>query len=249
MQTQTDTNIDAFTPTPKKNLRIWGRIDYNEWLCGFTMPVKDAAGNTITKGEKSPYNPEIHQNAALAIDLYIQQLPEINIPNARICEYNVTKGSIQWEKDTLPSLINLGVTAKEQIDGTWAVIEIIESKKTYKASSGEIKHNLSWMFVNLFADEDTCRADYLAAVGRQPSNGSNENAPVITSEDTEKATAFAFLKVIVTNAVRGHSEFKTASEAAAKALAQYPTVARFYSADSQETVQLMSEANPALLPF
>jgi hypothetical protein len=55
--------------------------------------------------------------------------------------------------------------------------------------------------------------------------------------------------VIVGNATRGLDNWQTAKEAVAKALEQYPTVAKFFTADSVETSQLMSESNDKLLPF
>ena len=239
MQPTDEITIDAFAPTPKKNLKIWGQIDYKETLVGFTYPVKDEFGNVITKGSKDPYDPAIHESPSLAIDLYIAPLPEVNISNSRILEYNVTKGSLQWEKETLPSLMKLGVTDKKQINQVWACIEIIESKKTYVNSSGETKPKLSWVFLALFADEDSCRANYLAVNGGQPSNVQvSSNAPVQTPEEQEKATAYQFLKVIVPNAARG-KEFEEAKAAVADALAKFPMVATHYPVDSPEVLNLI----------
>jgi len=58
-----------------------------------------------------------------------------------------------------------------------------------------------------------------------------------------------FLKVIVSNAVRGLTDWQSAKGVVQQALARYPTVNKFYTVDSTETVQLMSEANDKLLPF
>lgn len=241
-QTQPDTNIDAFAPTPKKNLKIWGQIDYKETLVGFTLPVKDEYGNTITKGSKDPYDPAIHKSPSLAIDLYIQPLPEVNIANSRILEYNVTKGSLQWEKETLPSLLKLGVTGKEQINQAWACIEIIESKKTYVTSSGETKPRLSWNFLKMFSDEDECRVDCLA-VGGQPSNSQNvaTSAPVTS----ESANMLNYMKVIIKQNVTEEMTLDEAKDVIASHQS-YPALSKFYTVDSPEVLGLIGRV---VIPF
>ena len=73
----------------------------------------------------------------------------------------------------------------------------------------------------------------------------------IGTDDAEKATAYQFLKVIVQNATRGmtkDTKWDEAIAAVGTALAQYPTVAKFYAANDNETGALISEAT-GMLPF
>lgn len=239
------TEIDPFETAsnpPQQTYDLFGKVEISAWACG------------LVKGQgKVPYDPTAHKQRFTAIDVFIQPLPEIDVKYPKSLEDHWIAEFAEWAKITLPSIKALGIDNVREINDKWARVARVPNGKQYPAKdtsgnpTGEMKNETTFKFVAFFASEDECRAAYLAAGGQTNGNG-HKSEPVATG-NTEKDTAYQFLKVIVGNVTRGHTDFKQAKEAVAKALAQYPMVSKFYTADSNETVQLMSDVNPDLLPF
>lgn len=195
-----------------------------------------------------PFDPNVHPKAHTIVKFYIQPLPEINVKYQEQLNYESPVWG-DWEKTTFPSIKALGIGDAREISNRWFRFERVGNGKTYTKSDGTTGEEKTWKVVAHFANEDEARAAYIAAGGKSDlANGNGHNVPV-TNEDAERATAFQFLKVIVQNAVRGHTDWNEAKAAVAKALEQYPTVTKFFNADNDETAQLMSEANDKILPF
>jgi hypothetical protein len=199
------------------------------------------------------YDLSIHDKRFTMIDMYLQPLIEINVRNTRSLEYHEIAEFGSWPKYTLPSIKALGVDNVREINGRWARITRVGINKFYDKKdpqgnlTGEKGEETTWKFVQFFNSEDECRAAYFANGGK-PLEGNGRNAPQPVSDDNEKVTAAAFLKVIVTNAARGKGSYADAKAAVEQALAQYPTVNKFYTADSIETGALITEVT-GHLPF
>jgi hypothetical protein len=226
---------------------LFGKVEISAWYCA------------LVKGQgKVAYDPSAHDKRFTAIDIYIQPLPEIDVKYPKSLEDHPIAESKEWAGITFASLKALGVNNIREANGRFARVARVANGKQYEKKdaqgnkTGQFADETTFKFVAFFATEDACRAAYVAA-GGAPSNGANgHNNPTPVApdaSDAERATALAFLKVIVSNSVRGLTDWTIAKDAVAKALAQYPTVAKFYTAESVETGQLMSEANDKLLPF
>ena len=184
-----------------------------------------------------------------AIDIVVTPLPEMG--NAREASRSMIAESKEWASIVLPSIKTLGVSTRE-LNGKYAHITFAPTGRTYTKSNDdgtqETKDSTTIKFIKVFADENTCRADW-AAHGGQPSQASNGDIPPLTStppangngSDKEKATGLAFLRVIVQNACSGQKDFNVIRETVAANITQYPPVAKFFTVDSPETVQLIAE--------
>jgi hypothetical protein len=223
---------------------IFGKVEISAWACA------------LVRGHgKVAYDPAIHEKRFTAVDIFIQPLPEIDVKYPKSLEDHPISESKEWASITLQSIKALGIDNVRELNDKWVRVARVPNGKQYEKKdtqgnkTGQMADETTFKFVALFADENECRAAYIAAGGQPSGNGHNIPTPVVpTSENTEMATAYAFLKVIVGNAARGKTTWADAKAAVAQALAQYPTVAKFYTADSVETGGLITETTQ-LLPF
>jgi len=241
----TDDPFDSASNPVLPTYDLFGKVEISAWYCA------------LVKGQgKVAFDPATHEKRFTAIDIYIQPLPEIDVKYPKSLEDHPIAESKEWAGITFASLKALGVNNIREANGQWARITRVANGKQYEKKdaqgnkTGQFADETTFKFVAFYSDEDACRTAYIAAGGQPSGNGHNQPTSVAPdANDAERATALAFLKVIVGNSVRGLTDWNVAKEAVAKALAQYPTVAKFYTADSVETGQLMTEANDKLLPF
>lgn len=229
---------NAANNPPEKTYDFFGKIE---------IKLFKGAYETGTRGAV-PFNPAVHEKGHAIVKLYIEPLPEINIKYTNQLEYESPVWA-EWGKVTFPSIKALGIDNAHEINGKYARVARVPSGKKYTNKDGELKDETTFKFIEFYADENECRTAYITAGGQPVTNGNNGsiNVPVST-EDSEKATALAFLKVIVTNAARGKLTTDEAETAVASALAGYPTVSKFYSVDSPETVELINQVLPPFQP-
>lgn len=239
--TQT-TDFDAFESANNPQVQtydLFGRVEINAW-----------AGALVKGQGRIPFDPSNPDHKRLTmIDVFIQPLPEIDVKYPKTLECHWIAEFPEWAKITLPSIKALGVDNVREINGKYARVARVPSGKKYPAKdaqgnlTGEMKDETTFKFVAFFADEDSCRAAYVAAGGQASSNGNGHNtSEPVNADDAEKQTALAFLKVVVQNAARGKKPDE-ATEAVRAALAStnYPVVSKHFTVDSPETKNFISE--------
>jgi len=239
-KTQTQEEADLWNEVnnpPEKTFDLFGQlVDLNIFKGAYQSGTRGAV----------PYDPQVHQKAQTIVRFYIQPLPEINVTYTNQLTYeSVVWGD--WGKITFPSIKALGIADAREINNKWFRFARVPNGKTYPKSDGTTGEEKTWKIVEVYTSEDECRAAYIKDGGK--SNGHNTPVQVASNgENTEKATAYQFLKVIVANAARGKETFAQAQEAVGLALQQYPAVSKFYLANSPETGMLITETTK-LLPF
>jgi hypothetical protein len=253
MLTNTPLNIavadDGFDPfaeasAPKvPTYDLFGLVEINAWAC--------ALQKGVGKVPFDPTNP--NHKRFTAIDVFIQPLAEIEIKYPKTCEEHWVAEFPEWAKITLPSIKACGIENVREINGMWCRVARVPNGKRYEKKdkdgnpTGQFADETTFKFVEFYSTEDACRAAYIAA-GGQVAKSTNGGAPagvpttpVVDPTEAEKATAYAFLKVIVGNAAKGKASVDDAKLAVDVALAQYPTVEKFYKADSAETLDLIKQ--------
>lgn len=233
--------FDPFASASDPTVRtfdLFGMVEINAFACA------------LVKGQgKVPFdstNP--NHKRYTAIDVYIQPLPEMEVKYPKSLEEHWIAEFPEWAKITLPSIKAAGFDNVREINGKWARVARVPSGKKYEKKdrqtgepTGEFADETTFKFVEFYGDEESCRAAYLAN-GGQSVTTSVSATPVANSDE---ATAFAFLKVIVQNATRGKDSVDEAKEAVKIALAQYPTVTKFYTVDSDGVNELITAAMKA----
>src|SRR5688572_23952290 len=218
-----------------QNFDLFGQVEINAWACALVKGTGKVPFDPTNPGHKR----------YTAIDVFIQPLLEIDVKYTKSLEAHWIAEFPEWAKITLPSIKAEGVANVREINGKWARVARVPNGKKYEKKdkatgqpTGEFADETTFKFVAFYDTEDACRAAYLAN-GGTPGNGHAPAQPV-TAEDGDKATNYAFLKVIVTNAARGAKTIDEAKDAVGVALLGYPTVAKYYSVDSPETVDLIT---------
>lgn len=215
---------------------IWGQCEASSWFCVLEKGVGKVA-----------FDPQMH-NLDLrrtAIDIIVRPLPEMNL--AFDLTRNMIAESREWAAIVLPSIRDLGISPK-QLHGSWVKVQTVPvtdkagNPVTYTDSNGVVKERKTIKFLAVFQNEEACRADYLTNSGKAPQQdtqyaGGNSNG----NGNKERETALAFLKVYVQNACRGQSDLNVIRETLALNIAQQPLISKYFTVDSPETVQLMTE--------
>lgn len=248
--------FEAASNPVQRSFDFWGKVDLSAW-----------AGALVKGQGRVPFNPDDPNHKRLTmIDIFIQPLLEIDVKYPKTLEDHSIAEFAEWAKITLPSikeayqkLTGHELGSVQEVNGMFARIAHVPNGRKYEKKdratgrpTGEYADETSFKFVTLFADENACRADYIAVNGEPAPKGNGHNVPttdpIVAPEDAERTTAYAFLKVIVTNAARGKATWNEAKESVASALTQYPTVAKYYNAESIETGQLITDST-GLMPY
>lgn len=243
VQTQEEDLSNDFNNPPEKTYDLFGQlVDLQTFKGAYQKGTRGAV----------PFNPAVHERAQSIIRFYIQPLPEINVRYTDQLTYESANWA-DWANVTWPSLTVLGIVDYHEISNMWFRFSRVSNGKTYVKGDGTTGEEKTWKMIAVYADEAACRAAYLAA-GGVPSNGNGangHNAPVaIVDPEQGRKTALEFLKVIVKNGAKSASSWTEAEEAISKAIAQYPDlVGQYYTVESKETQELISEINPELIPF
>lgn len=235
------TEFDAFDAATNAQVRtfdLFGMVEINAWNCSFEKGTKGPI----------PFDPENPNHKRFtAIDVFIQPLPEIDVRYPKSLECHWTAESYTWTKITKPSIFEAferfsghEIGSVKEINGLYARVARVDSldKKYEKKDSngnltGEMVTPKTFKFIEFYANEDACRAAYVAA-GGQAMGASSAVAP--SQEQSDKNAAMAFLPVIVKNALNGKGlkisdDWKAAVNTA---LAQYPMVVKHFNAESPE---------------
>lgn len=234
------TEFDAFDAATNAQVRtfdLFGMVEISAWACH----LEKGAG-------KIPFDPGNPSHKRMtAIDVFIQPLPEIDVKYPKSLECNWLAEYNTWAKITLPSIKDAfqkstgqELGSVKQINGMYARVARVDSldkKYPKKDNAGNLTDEMvtpkTFKFVEFYADEDACRAAYVAA-GGQAMGASSAVAP--SQEQSDKNAAMAFLPVIVKNALNGKglkkdNDWKTI---VATTLVQFPMVMKHYSAESAE---------------
>lgn len=227
--------FEAATEAQARTFDLFGMVEISAWACH------------LVKGQgKIPFDPQNPNHKRMtAIDVFIQPLPEIDVKYPKTLECHWLAEYNTWAKITLPSIKDAyqRATGQEldsvkQINGMYARVARVDSldKKYEKKDSngnltGEMVTPKTFKFVEFYADEDTCRAAYVAAGGQ-----AMQGALTASVNNDEKNAAIAFLPVIVKNALNGkgltiNDDWKAAVNTA---LDQYPMVVKHFNAESPE---------------
>lgn len=218
----------ASTENPQfRGNEFYGQINIDTYYC------------VLEKGTgKIPFDPQTHriEDRRTAVEMLLLPIPEQNI------SFEVGRSTIaesrDWASITLPSIKNLGLSPRE-LNNRWVKLVFTATGKTYTNAKGEEKENTAIEFVSLYADEAACRADFTGGGSASATPASQATA---NGNDKDKSTALAFLKVVVDKALKltDGSDLEKIRDVVAREIVKYPLVAKHFTVDSPETVELIA---------
>jgi len=129
-----------------------------------------------------------------------------------------------------------------ELNDKYVKVSLKSTGRTFTGRDGTEKEETTILFEKLFADENACRADYLASKGDSSEPAPvTESAPVNGNGSKEKETAGKFLKVIVENAARGEKDLDTIRARVSQQIANMAPIAKFFTVDSPEVMTLVMD--------
>lgn len=206
----------------------------------------DAYGAVLIKGQgKVAFNPQVHkpENRVTAISISIQTIAEqtVNFPLVR----DMIAESPAWIKVVMPSFKALGLTSARELNGKWAKVEMVPSGRKYEKKdrntgkpTGEMAEETTFKFLAFYKDGAEARAAFLG--GNQPADASAPSAAPVSANSAERATALAFLKAFMPKWAPTGQEL----DAVEKGIAANPVLARHFTVQSSEVIDLLvAQAN------
>jgi len=218
---------------PKPTSEWYGQMAVNAWFCALVKGQGKVVWdpNTVDPNTGNP------ARRFTAIDLMLTPIvdqPIDPISRTVMAEFG------EWPDIVLPSLKDIGISNLQALNGAWVKVEFVPTGRTYVNGNGETKEATTFKFLALYADEAACRT-------AKGGNGAAAPAPAGNGGDPRRATALKFLKPYVENACRqSGKDVDKARELLAPMLASQKLLAEFFTVDSPEVVDLMTET---LAPF
>ncbi len=226
--------LDALDNPEIRTPEYFGQLHLETWFC--------VLEKGIGKRDFDPARDAI-ENRRTAVKLALVPLPEHQ------SKYDVLRDLIveskEWAGMVLPSIKALGITARE-LDQKWVKIGFQPTGRTYTKVDGVTgetvtKDATTFKFLALYPNEEACRAAYQAERGNghsgtpapaaTPAPNGNGHASAL---DAEKATALKFVKALV-----GQCNGDPAT--LAPKMASMPMIAKHFTPDSPEVVNLIGE--------
>lgn len=207
---------------------IYGQAQVDAWYC------------VLVKGRgKVPFDASLFNidQRRTAIKVSILPLAEQNITREVYREYIAEFGS--WPKITLPSLKALGLTTRT-LNDAWVRIALVPEGRTYVSSkTGETRESTTIKVLEVYADEDACRAAYLkrnvdAEAQDEPAQAPAA-APAGNGTDKARETAQKFMEAIAK--AEGGDPAKVAER-----IAKMPLVSKYFTGDSPEVIEACAAA-------
>jgi hypothetical protein len=227
---------DVAMDPPKPVYENYGQMSVNAWFCA------------LVKGQgKLPWDPNsLDPNTGTpprrytAIDMSLNVLSEQplnHVERTMLAEFG------EWVEIVLPSMKALGVTNLQSLNNAWVRCEMTPTGRTYQNQNGETKEATTFKFLQVFANEAECRTAWQATKngGGQPAQTTPTTAPT-NGNGNERDTALKFLKPYVQNACRQSAgDLVKAQQVLAPMLAGQKLLAKYFTVDSPEVMQLLAE--------
>lgn len=241
MTTQPVTNPwDTAMNPPKPASEWYGRVGVGVWFCAL---IKGQGKVTWDPNQVDP-NTGNPPRRYTAIDMKLTPItdsPINDLERTMIAEFG------EWPEIVLPSLKDLGITNLQSLNGQWAKLETVATGRTYKNDQGETKDATTFKFLEVYTNETTCRAAQKASRGNgqtaAPQSQAHAEAAAQSSGNgnKERETAQKFLRPYIQNALRqSGNDLDKARAVLAPMLAQQPLLAKYFTVDSPEVLDLLT---------
>lgn len=208
----------------------YAQVNCDAWFC----VLEKGTGKVVFDPARHPI-----EQRRTAINISLAPLPEQNIQFPLVRE--MVAESKEWASIVWPSAKGLGINSTRELNGRWAKVEVVPTGRKYTNRAGENKDATTFKFVALYADEAAARAAYQAG-GAQPVEEEHVAEPATaatapaTANGQERQTALEFLKVLVPQWCSKGID----TTAVATGIAANPVIARHFTAQSPEVIQLMA---------
>lgn len=219
-------------------------VDWNPTLTVFGQCSVEVWDCVLEKGQgKIPFDAGIHaaERRCTAIDFAIQPLPGAKFTNPT--ERGMIAESKEWSQIVKPSLRAHNIDLRA-INQRYVRVELVPTGQKYTNSNGETKDRTTVKFVAMYGSEGECQAAADAFFASRGS-GAGTNGASATANATqpngngangkERETASKFLPALWNASGKDVTKF-------AQSLASNPLTSKYFTIDSKEVIDLISQA-------
>jgi hypothetical protein len=238
MATPETTVIDPFDSASDAHAlsaEYYGEVILDAWHC------------VLEKGSgKRPFNPQSDDPTVrcTAVDIVVLPLAEANLKFS--LERKLLAESKAWTGLTWPSLQRLGLVNAREAKNRFCRVKLTPTGRTWIGSDGEKREETTFDFIELYADESSCKAAYAIKNGGQsgpiPAAAPTNPVQPVGADELARKTALIFAKAIVTNLARAEKDPLALQLKVAEKIAAMPMVGKYFTAEAPEVLQLIAEA-------
>lgn len=221
-----------YTPPPPE---YYGEVDIDAWaIAGYV------------KGQYKPvWNPNdpLHKVKQTNVKMILIPLSEANLSFNIEREMVVQDRKSGWTNITWKSAQALGIVNARDLKGKFAKLQLTKTGDSYRKKdnvtgerTGDLVEKTTFEFLEIYENEEACRAAYLAAMGDIPP--ATEQSPAPAPVNDAKVTALQFATVIIKNAKMNNAP-DAVKNVVAQQFANMPMINAHYSVDDAEIVALI----------
>lgn len=219
---------------PVVSYTYFGKVTFDIWFC----VLQSGVGKVV-------FDPQQHgqEQRRTAIDVSLEPLAEGR------SQFTITRNLIaesrEWAGVTLPSIKDLGLSARE-LNGKWAKCTMVPSGRKFTGKDGVQKDSTTFKFLEAY---DTAEACYVASLaffedlenGRVEAGGNGQTspqaappqqAPKAPDNNAEKTTARMFLEPLWNASGGDLNKF-------AGLIADNPLISKYFSINSPEVIAIV----------
>jgi hypothetical protein len=204
---------------------------------------------TLKKGVgKQPFNEHLDDIRERRTEVKIVVNPIDAMGISILLQRDLIAESSEWSKYTWASLRDkCGLKSVRDLHGKYCKVTLQGTGETYTTKRGDTQERKAFVFEALYQTAQEATAAYYADNGGQPESdpamavdmgpGAGANGTAATTNgNAERETAKAFLQALVKQS--GGDKGKLSAS-----IAQMPMIAKYFTADSPEVVQMMAGVN------
>jgi len=204
---------------------------------------------TLKKGVgKQPFNENLDDIRDRRTEVKIVVNPIDAMGISILLQRDLIAESAEWSKYTWASLRDkCGLKSARDLNGKWCKVTLQGTGETYTTKRGETQERKAFVFEAVYTTAAEATAAYLADGGKLNTAPADDNPAMAidmshgagangNGANAERETAKAFLQALVKQA--GGDKGKLAAS-----IAQMPMIAKYFTADSPEVVQMLAGVN------
>ena len=200
---------------------------------------------TLKKGVgKQPFNESLDDMRDRRTEVKIVVNPIDAMGLTILLQRDLIAESAEWSRYTWASLRDkCNLKNVRELNGKWCKLTLQATGETYTTKRGETQERKAFVFEAVYSTAAEATAAFYADNGGQPEvepamavdmgHGAGSNGNGAAATNAERETALQFLKVLVKQAGGDKSKLATS-------IAAMPMIAKYYTADSPEVVQMMA---------
>lgn len=225
MTTPIDDPMESAVEAAERPPTLWGKLEVSAQYVVLVKGTRPVA-----------YDPNIHSQDKRVTQVHISINPLDQTNQTRISERRMMAEFGEFPKIVWPSARALGAKSLRDLHGKWAKVELAKTGSTYETKRGEVRDEVTYKFVALFASETEAVAAFQSGVPGGAETGESGQSATVEAHSSpamdEKATSAQFLPHLVKAANGDLTKL-------AQSLASMAPLNKYFTVESPEVQALL----------